>query len=72
MSPNDPHPGWEWCTSEGSELHTLLKGLHTPFRDKLRWLEEAENLVIRMRPKNQQDSKPSRSGPSWPPLPPAG
>jgi hypothetical protein len=55
MSHIDDHPGWQWCTAEGAELHTLLSGLHTPFRDKLRWLEEAENLAIQMRPETSRD-----------------
>lgn len=42
------HPGWQWCTSEGAELHTLLMGLDSTFREKLEWLEEAENLTIAM------------------------
>ncbi|MGI8438566.1 MAG: hypothetical protein ACR2NX_16970 [Chthoniobacterales bacterium] len=43
------HPGWQWCTSEGSELHTLLLGLQTTFREKLEWLEEAESLSLQLR-----------------------
>ena len=43
------HPGWQWCTSEGSELHTLLIGLETTFREKLEWLEEAETLTLIMK-----------------------
>jgi hypothetical protein len=43
------HPGWQWCTSEGAELHTLLLGLRTTFREKLEWLEEAETLTLRLR-----------------------
>ncbi len=43
------HPGWQWCTSEGAELHTLLIGLETTFREKIEWLEEAETLSLRMR-----------------------
>ena len=39
--------GWEWCTSEGSRLSTLLLGLETTFREKLEWLEEAEALSLR-------------------------
>jgi hypothetical protein len=42
------HPGWQWCTSEGAELHTLLMGLTSTFPEKLAWLEEAENLTISM------------------------
>src|SRR5437016_1866846 len=29
------HPGWQWCTFEGAELHTLLLGLRATFREKL-------------------------------------
>lgn len=43
------HPGWQWCTAEGAELHTLLLGLNTPFAEKVRWLEEAETLCLVMR-----------------------
>lgn len=42
-------PGWQWCTSEGAELHTLLIGLQTTFREKLAWLEEAETLTLQLR-----------------------
>lgn len=42
------HPGWQWCTAEGSELHTLLMGLRSSFREKIQWLEEAENLTLAM------------------------
>ncbi len=40
------HPGWQWCTAEGAELHTLLMGLHSTFLEKLQWLEEAEELTL--------------------------
>ncbi|MEP6809957.1 MAG: hypothetical protein ABI992_06920 [Chthoniobacterales bacterium] len=43
------HSGWKWCTFEGAELHTLLIGLQTTFREKLEWLEEAETLTLRFR-----------------------
>jgi hypothetical protein len=43
------HPGWQWCTAEGAELHTLLLGLQTTFREKLEWLEEAEALSLQLR-----------------------
>lgn len=39
-------PGWQWCTFEGAALHTLLMGLETTFREKLEWLEEAENVSL--------------------------
>jgi len=43
------HPGWQWCTAEGAELHTLLMGLESTLLEKLEWLEEAENLTIALR-----------------------
>jgi hypothetical protein len=42
-------PDWRWGTFEGAELHTLLLGLTTTFREKLEWLEEAETLALRFR-----------------------
>ena len=42
-------PNWRWGTFEGAELHTLLIGLTTTFREKLEWLEEAETLILEMR-----------------------
>jgi hypothetical protein len=42
-------PDWRWGTFEGAELHTLLLGLTTTFREKLEWLEEAETLAFRFR-----------------------
>lgn len=50
---NDPelyrHEGWQWCTADGAELHTLLQGLRSSLREKLEWLEAAETLTLRMR-----------------------
>ena len=40
---------WQWCTFEGAELHTLLLGLQSTFREKLEWLEEAETLTLQLR-----------------------
>jgi len=48
------HPGWQWCTAEGAELHTLLLGFHSTFREKLEWLEEAETLALRFRASRAQ------------------
>lgn len=45
----DNHPGWQWCTAEGAELHSLLIGLKTTLAEKIQWLEEAENLTIALR-----------------------
>ena len=48
------HPGWQWCTAEGAELHTLLIGLQTSFREKLEWLEDAETLTLRLREQRER------------------
>jgi hypothetical protein len=64
------HPGWRWCSPEGAELHTLLLGLKTSFREKLEWLEEAETLTLRLRA--QRESTPraeSTPKPTNAPLP---
>ena len=52
------HPGWQWCTAEGAELHTLLLGLKSTFREKLQWIEEAETLTRRLRDQNEKNEKP--------------
>jgi hypothetical protein len=55
------HPGWQWCTFEGAELHTLLLGLQSTFREKLEWLEEAETLALRLRKNREATKKRSAS-----------
>ncbi|MDD5262145.1 MAG: hypothetical protein PHD76_09900 [Methylacidiphilales bacterium] len=52
-------PGWQWCTSEGAELATLLIGLKTTFREKLEWLEEAETLTLRLRASREKRNSKS-------------
>jgi hypothetical protein len=48
-------PDWRWGTFEGAELHTLLLGLTTTFREKLEWLEEAETLSMQFRVNRKQN-----------------
>lgn len=50
-------PDWRWGTFEGAELHTLLLGLTTTFREKLEWLEEAETLTLQLRAARKQREK---------------
>ena len=57
------HPGWKYCTFEGAEMHTLLLGLQTTFREKLEWLEQAEELVLQFRASRKRtprETKPAR------------
>lgn len=56
------HPGWEYCTFEGAEMSVLLRGLTTTFREKLEWLEEAENLVLEIRA-NREKAQKTRNKP---------
>ncbi len=55
------HPGWQWCTAEGAELHTLLLGLQTTFREKLEWLEEAETLTLNLRASRERQAAKENS-----------
>ena len=41
------HPGWKSCTFEGAELHSLLLGLETSFREKIIWMEEMQKIQER-------------------------
>lgn len=62
------HPGWQWCTAEGAELHSLLMGLKTTFREKIQWLEEAETLALAMQAsREKQQPAPTPVPPSPPP-----
>jgi hypothetical protein len=54
------HPGWKYCTFEGAEMHALLRGLQTTFREKLEWLEQAEELVLQLRAGRERKSRAPR------------
>ena len=41
------HPSWQSCTFESAELHSLLVGLETSFREKIIWLEEMQKIQDR-------------------------
>ncbi len=50
MNPLPPiTPDWKWCTAEGSRDFDRLMDRRLSFREKIEWLEEAENLTIAMR-----------------------
>ena len=50
-------PDWLWGTSEGAELHTLLMGLESTFREKIEWLEQAEKVSIMFRIPRRDEKK---------------
>lgn len=56
------HPGWEWCTFEGARRQVLLLGLTTTFREKLEWLEQAENLTLQLRASREKSRPKPKSG----------
>ena len=67
-------PSWQWGTSEGAELHTLILGLQSTFREKLEWLEEAETLSLRFRASQDAARRklpPQPEPPANAPKPPA-
>ena len=39
---------WKSGTFEGAELHSLLLGLETSFREKIIWIEEMQKIQERM------------------------
>lgn len=45
----DNHPGWQFCTPQGARDQVLLLDIETTFREKLEWLEEAENFSMLFR-----------------------
>lgn len=53
------HPGWKWCTSEGAELHSLLLGLETSFREKIIWMEEMQKIQDRFSQNHGKTNNPA-------------
>jgi len=54
----DSHPGWRWCTAQGARDQVLLLGLQTSFREKLEWLEAAEDLSLQLQSSNWKSGLP--------------
>ncbi len=51
---------WEWGTFEGARRRTLYEGFLTTFAEKVKWLEEAEDLAIMMRRSSEKNTKTSK------------
>ncbi len=47
--PFHPTPDWKWGTSEGSREFDRRVDRSLTFREKLEWLEEAEDIVLSLR-----------------------
>jgi len=54
-------PAWKWGTAEGSRTLDRLLDSRLTFREKLDWLEEAENLSLQLRARRQAAKKSSGS-----------
>ena len=47
-------PDWKWCTAEGSRDFDRLMDRLLTFREKLEWLEEAENLTLALQAEREK------------------
>ena len=62
MKADEIKPDWKWGTSEGSrELDRILDRRLT-FREKLEWLEEAEDITLQLRAAREK-AKAEKSSP---------
>jgi hypothetical protein len=59
-------PDWKWGTPEGSRELDRLLDRQLPFREKLEWLEEAEDLTLRLRATREDAESSGKPGPSEP------
>ena len=50
-------PDWKWGTAEGSREFDRLLDRRLTFREKVKWLEEAETLTLQLRA-NHRKQKP--------------
>jgi len=61
MSDLDQHPGWRWCTAEGSRQFDLEAGRQMSLREKIEWLEEMDILAQRFEQARDVNSRKSES-----------
>jgi hypothetical protein len=59
-------PDWNWGTAEGSREFDRILDCRLTFREKIQWLEEAENLTLAM-----QASREKLQAAPYPPAPPS-
>ena len=57
-------PDWRWGTAEGSRDLDRLLDRRLTFREKLEWLEEAEELTLRFRAQREQRAAAGPQGES--------
>ena len=48
---------WEWGTVEGARRHTLYQGFFTSFLEKIQWLEEMEDLNLKMKASREKGKR---------------
>jgi hypothetical protein len=68
MSDLDQHPGWQWCTAEGSRRFDLESGSKLTLREKIQWLEEMDLLAQRFEQAREANRlhKPIQADPESP------
>ncbi|NQX01428.1 hypothetical protein HQ447_12280 [bacterium] len=62
-------PDWKWGTAEGSQELDRLLDRRLTFREKIEWLEEAENLTLAMAASREKLRLANTTAPSL--VPPA-
>jgi hypothetical protein len=55
-------PDWKWGTAEGSRELDRLPDQRLTFREKLQWLEDAENLTLAFRASREKLQKEQAEG----------
>jgi len=55
-------PDWKWGTADGSREFDRLLDRRLTFREKLQWLEEAENLTLAMAASREKTRGENASG----------
>ena len=58
--PANIKPDWKWGTPEGSREFDRLLDRSLSLREKLEWLEEAENLTLRLRASREKAERNSK------------
>jgi len=58
-----PAQNWRWGTAEGSREFDRLTDSLLTFREKLQWLEEAENLSLVFEKNRKERGLPSAAKP---------
>lgn len=62
-------PDWKWGTTEGSREFDRIMDRRLSFREKIMWLEEAENLTLALQANRERIRLSKLASPSPTPQP---